>query len=69
MTDYNSVDMDVLELERKSKEFIRLLFDICEKRVAENPRSTSQEYLALEASALTLQKAISAFLAVEKLCE
>ena len=70
MVDQHSpTDPEVIELERKSRELTRLLFALCEKRIASHAGRPTLEHLALAASALTLQKAIAAFLAVEKLCE
>ena len=70
MEHHNSpADPEVIELERKSREMTRLLFALCEKRIAAHAGKPSPEHLALAASAMTLQKAIAAFLAVEKLCE
>lgn len=69
MTSHNPTDPEVIELERKSRELTRLLFALCEKRLMANAGKPSPEHLALAASAMTLQKAIAAFLAVEKLCE
>ena len=60
---------EVIELERKARELTRLLFILCEKRLAAHTGKPTPEHLALAASAVTLQKAIAAFLAVEKLCE
>jgi hypothetical protein len=69
MHNHAPADPEVIELERKSKELTRLLFALCEKRLAADAEKPSPEHLALAASAMTLQKAIAAFLAVEKLCE
>jgi len=63
------IDPEVIELERKSRELTRLLFALCEKRLASHAGKPTPEHIALAASAMTLQKAIAAFLAVEKLCE
>jgi hypothetical protein len=63
------LDSDVIELEQKAREMTRLLFKVCEKRLLEKQGEPSTEYLALASSALTLKKAIDAFLAVEKICE
>lgn len=62
-------DVDVIELEQKAREMTRLLFAICEKRLLEQRGEPSPERLALASSALTLKKAIDAFLAVEKICD
>lgn len=69
MTHSGVTDPEVIELERKARELTRLLFSLCEKRLMANVGKPSSEHLALAASAMTLQKAIAAFLAVEKLCE
>ncbi|SBV93187.1 hypothetical protein KL86DPRO_10490 [uncultured delta proteobacterium] len=62
-------NQDVIELEQKARELTALLFRVCEKRLLAHPGEPSTEYLALASSALTLKKAIDAFLAVEKICE
>lgn len=62
-------DTDIVELEQKARELTALLFRVCEKRLLAHPGEPSTEYLALASSALTLKKAIDAFLAVEKICE
>ena len=69
MESHTHIDPEVIELERKSRELTRLLFALCEKRLASHAGKPTPEHLALAASAMTLQKAIAAFLAVEKLCE
>jgi len=69
MVSHNAVDPEVIELERKSRELTKLLFALCEKRISAHAGKPAQEHLALAASAVALQKAIAAFLAVEKLCE
>jgi len=69
MANHALTDPEVIELERKSRELTRLLFALCEKRISAHAGSPTPEHLALAASAMTLQKAIAAFLAVEKLCE
>jgi len=68
MEHHNFTDPEIIELERKSRELTRLLFSLCEKRLASHAGTPSPEHIALAASAMTLQKAIAAFLAVEKLC-
>ncbi len=62
-------DQNVVDLEQKAKELTALLFRVCERRLLAHPGEPSTEYLALASSALTLKKAIDAFLAVEKICE
>ncbi|CAK7022569.1 MAG: hypothetical protein DELT_02471 [Desulfovibrio sp.] len=69
MSHRDAADSEVIELERKSRELTRLLFALCEKRLATNTGKPTPEHQALAASAQALQKAIAAFLAVEKLCE
>lgn len=69
MVDHALADPEVIELERKSKELTRLQFALCEKRLASHAGRPTPEHQALAAAALTLQKAIATFLAVEKLCE
>ena len=44
------------------------MFALSEKRVMAHKGMPTPEFLSLAASALLLQKAIAAFLAVEKLC-
>ncbi|CAK7041832.1 MAG: hypothetical protein DELT_02858 [Desulfovibrio sp.] len=69
MPNNDVVDQEVLELERKARELTRLMFAFCEKRLAANTGMPTPEHLALAATAVSLQKSIAAFLAVEKLCE
>ena len=64
----NNADSKNMGFEDKAQELIHLVFLRCEKRLAANSVRHSPEHLALAASALALQKAIAAFLAVEKLC-
>ena len=62
-------DHDIVELERRARELTSRMFALSEKRVMAHKGMPTPEFLSLAASALLLQKAIAAFLAVEKLCE
>ncbi|MDL2313658.1 hypothetical protein LJC36_01620 [Desulfovibrio sp. OttesenSCG-928-C14] len=66
---HNPTDPEVIELERKARELTRLLFILSEKRITAHHGMSTLELTALGASAISLQKAIVAFLAIEKLCE
>lgn len=56
-------------LEKRAQELVSIVFTLCEKHLLAHASKPSPEHLALTASAMTLQKAITTFLAVEKLCE
>ena len=62
-------DHDVIELERRAREMTSLIFALSEKRIKAHPGLPPPELTALAASAMSLQKALAAFLAIEKLCE
>ena len=64
-----TTDPAVIELEHKARELTRLLFELCEKRLMATAGKPSPEHLALATAAMALQKAIAAFLAIEKLCD
>jgi len=59
-------DHDVIELERRAREMTSLIFAL---RIKAHPGLPTPELTALAASAMSLQKALAAFLAIEKLCE
>jgi hypothetical protein len=65
----NPIDHDVVELERRARELTSQMFALSEKRIKAHHGMPTPELRALAASAMALQKAIAAFLAVEKLCE
>ena len=72
MTEHrNTPDPELVAMESKAKEMTRLLLALTEKRLSgdNDKEALTPERRALGASALALQKAIDAFLAVEKLCE
>lgn len=69
MHDQSVTDPELIEMEHKSRELTRLMFALCERRLKADTGKPTAEHLALAATAMTLQKAIAAFLAVEKLCE
>ena len=62
-------DHDVIELERRAREMTSLIFALSEKRIKAHPGLPTPELTALAASAMSLQKALAAPLAIEKLCE
>lgn len=68
MTKHDPIDPETAELERKLREMTSQIFALSEKRIMAH-KGAYPELRALAASAMTLQNAIAAFLAVEKLCE
>lgn len=57
------------EFEALSQETVSLAFAICESKIKANQCEITPQLKALSAAALSLEKAVAAFIAAAKLCK
>ncbi len=57
------------ELEEKAQEITGMMFALCEKRILHERRTPTPSALALAASAVAAQSALSAFMSIERITD
>ena len=65
----NRSSQELAEFEQVAQALLSQMFALCEKRILETKGKQTPAHTALAASALALQSAVAAFLAIERTCK